>query len=90
MIELPTDNTVRLPFETRGVGNGYARPGPVRTYRLSPEELEALRQKFPPVDERQRRHWEYLKREAARARKLPEPARSNLLWRLGISGYIDD
>ncbi|MCL6640253.1 MAG: hypothetical protein K6T92_02665 [Candidatus Rokubacteria bacterium] len=34
---------IRLPFETRAVGDGYAAPGPVITRRLTPEELERYR-----------------------------------------------
>jgi hypothetical protein len=32
---------VRFPFQTKDVGDGYAAPGPVVTYRLSPEEVAA-------------------------------------------------
>lgn len=36
---------VKLPFETCGVGDGYACPGPVTVRRLSKEEQE----RYPPV-----------------------------------------
>ncbi|GEA17765.1 hypothetical protein [Moorella sp. E306M] len=42
----------RLPYESAAVGDGYASPGPVVTYRLDPEEIAA---KYgPPVKIRER------------------------------------
>lgn len=43
----------RLPFETAGAGDGYASPGEVKTYRLSPEELA----RYGPVTDPDRAEW---------------------------------
>jgi hypothetical protein len=43
----------RLPFETRDAGDGYASPGEVKTYRLSPEELA----RYGPVTDPARAEW---------------------------------
>jgi seryl-tRNA synthetase len=32
----------KLPFEQRGIGDGYATSGPVTTYKLPPEEIKRI------------------------------------------------
>ncbi len=47
----------RLPHETGGVGDGYASPGEVLTYRLSEEELARYGPVTPPEKAEQIRYW---------------------------------
>lgn len=59
-------------------------PGPVITYRLSPEELAEVCRRCPPVDPKERARWLLLKRLAA---SLPEEERRRFLW--GVVGARD-
>jgi|GEM_PF-2819870 len=42
----------RFPFETKGAGDGYAGAGPIKTYKLNPEEIAA--RYGPPVPRKDR------------------------------------
>lgn len=53
----------RLPHELSSTGDGYAAPGPVRIYKLSPKELA----KYGPVKPRKESVWKVRLEEAKRA-----------------------
>jgi hypothetical protein len=68
----------KLPFEQRGIGDGYATSGPVTTYKLPPEEIKRIfaqaekpREKPPIVfrDPRKRKDDDTVANRLERARE---------------------
>lgn len=78
--EVLTVEEVRFPRQD-------SPPGPVVTYRLTPEELAEVCRRCPPVDEKVKRYWLLKKRLLAYARTLPEGERERFLW--GLVGVRD-